>query len=104
VTREVADMAEDAAGPGGPGDTGDTGDQRSGPKALVARQVRRAAGVPALEARITALEAELEDYRRAHLRFAELVDVVTELLLPVAAQDPDRARELLERYTDELDQ
>lgn len=65
--------------------------------------LRRAMGVGRLEERVRALEAQLDDYRAAHLRFAELVDLVQELLLPVAQQDRDKVAALVERYTDQLE-
>lgn len=52
--------------------------------------------------RIARLEAEVDELQQLNLRLAELTDVVQELLLPLAQQDPDRAVELLERYRDEL--
>lgn len=73
-------------------------------KERVAGRVRRAAGVEELEARVVALEDELREYRTAHIRFAELVDVVAELLVPMAQQDQERIAEAIARYTDELDQ
>ena len=54
--------------------------------------------VPRLEARLRHLEAEVQEAREVNLRLAELMDVVAELLLPVAQQDPDRVEELLARY------
>ena len=48
------------------------------------------------------LEAEVDELQQLNLRLAELTDVVQELLLPLARQDPDKAVELLERYRDEL--
>lgn len=61
----------------------------------LARAARRA---PRLEQRIRDLEVEVQECRRVNLRLAELMDVVAELLLPVAQQDPDRVAELLARY------
>ena len=43
-----------------------------------------------LEARVTALEAAVEENRRLNQRLADVVDVVTELLVP--ALDRDDAR------------
>jgi hypothetical protein len=51
----------------------------------------------ALERRLDALEAQLQDQRALQLRVAELTDVVTELLLPDG--DPDLER--IERYREE---
>lgn len=65
--------------------------------------LRRAMGVGRLEERVAELEAQLEDYRKAHVRFAELVDIVQELLLPIAQQDRDKVDALLRRYSDDLE-
>lgn len=52
--------------------------------------------------RLTRLEADVDELQQVNLRLAELIDVVQELLLPLARQDPDRAVELLEQYREEL--
>jgi hypothetical protein len=65
--------------------------------------LRRMVGLGDLESRVARLEAELDDYRRAHLRFAELVDLVQELLLPVAQRDEEKVARLVAQYTDELE-
>lgn len=52
--------------------------------------------------RLARLEAEVDELQQLNLRLAELTDVVQELLLPLARQDPDQAVELLERYREEL--
>ncbi len=59
---------------------------------------RLARSAPRLEQRIRDLEAEVQECRQVNLRLAELMDVVSELLLPVAQQDPGRVEELLARY------
>jgi hypothetical protein len=51
-----------------------------------------------LAARVTALEEAVQDNRALNVRLAELTDVVTELLLPVAARDEKKLEELLEKY------
>lgn len=51
-----------------------------------------------LRRRVAALEVEVQECRALSLRLAELTDVVSELLLPVAARDEERLAELLERY------
>ncbi|WP_134767255.1 DUF6752 domain-containing protein [Nocardioides sp. 1609] len=55
-----------------------------------------------LRARITALEAEVQENRQLNRRIAELTDVVAELLLPVADRDDDRVREALAEYRQRL--
>lgn len=51
-----------------------------------------------LAARVAALEEAVQDNRALNVRLAELTDVVTELLLPVAARDEQKLEELLEKY------
>ncbi|MFZ2502338.1 MAG: DUF6752 domain-containing protein [Nocardioides sp.] len=51
-----------------------------------------------LERRVADLEAEVQECRQLNLRLAELTDIVTELLVPVAHRDEARLAELLERY------
>ena len=57
--------------------------------------------------RIAELEAEVQECRAVNLRVAELADVVTELLVPLLAEEAEisgdsaratRIRALLERY------
>ena len=51
-----------------------------------------------LRRRVRRLEAEVQECRALNVRLAELTDIVTELLLPVAARDEDKLAELLEKY------
>lgn len=51
-----------------------------------------------LEKRVAALEEAVQENRALNVRLAELTDVVTELLLPVAARDEEKLEELLEKY------
>jgi hypothetical protein len=51
-----------------------------------------------LERRVAALEEAVQENRALNVRLAELTDVVTELLLPVAARDEERLEELLGKY------
>ena len=48
--------------------------------------------------RLEALEAEVQECRQMNLRLAELTDLVTELLLPVAERDEARVAEALKSY------
>ncbi|HET9421125.1 MAG TPA: DUF6752 domain-containing protein [Nocardioides sp.] len=64
--------------------------------------LRRLGDPGGLRERVARLEAEVDELQQLNLRLAELTDVVQELLLPLARQDPDKAVELLERYRDEL--
>ena len=65
-------------------------------------RLRRLADPRGLGERVARLEAQVDELHQLNLRLAELTDVVQELLLPLARQDPDQAVELLERYRDEL--
>ncbi|WP_246050876.1 DUF6752 domain-containing protein [Nocardioides guangzhouensis] len=69
-------------------------------------KVRQAGGARVdmvkLSARVTELEAEVQECRQLNLRLAELTDVVQELLLPVARRDEARITEVMERYTKNL--
>ncbi len=58
--------------------------------------------VEALQQRVDALEQEVQENRALHRRLAELIDVVTELLVPLAQRDEDRVMELLDRYRESL--
>ena len=51
-----------------------------------------------LRRRMNVLEDEVQECRALSLRLAELTDIVTELLLPVAQRDEQKLEELLERY------
>lgn len=55
-----------------------------------------------LRRRVTTLESEVQECRALNLRLAELTDVVTELLLPVAQRDEEKLRTLLARYHESL--
>jgi cell shape-determining protein MreC len=59
---------------------------------------RHAAGGGDLEQRVAALEEAVQENRALNVRLAELTDVVSELLLPVAARDEKKLEELLGKY------
>lgn len=65
-------------------------------RASARRAIRRVKGRRSLESRIATLESN-------QIRVAELLDLVQELLLPVALQDRDKVMSLVERYTNDLD-
>ncbi len=48
-----------------------------------------------LDARVAALEAAVEENRRLNQRLADVVDVVTEVLVPAADRDDERMRKAL---------
>lgn len=51
-----------------------------------------------LRRRVDELEVEVQECRAVNLRVAELTDVVTELLVPLAQGDDEKVQALLERY------
>lgn len=54
--------------------------------------------VDEMYARIAELEAAVEENRNLNLRVAELVDLVQELLIPVASQDRERIDAALAKF------
>ena len=62
------------------------------------RLTRGTAPTAELERRVAELEAEVQECRNVNLRVAELTDLVTQLLVPLAVGDQEKARELVERY------
>jgi hypothetical protein len=66
------------------------------------KQTGVAAATLDLRRRVRALEDEVQECRALNLRLAELTDIVTELLLPVAQRDEEKLRELLARYHESL--
>ena len=51
-----------------------------------------------VRARLTALEAEVQEQRQLSRRVAELTDLVTDLLVPLSQRDHARVEEIVERY------
>ena len=51
-----------------------------------------------LEQRVADLEADMTEVRRHNLRLAEIVDVVQELLVPMASRDEARINDAIERF------
>jgi len=58
--------------------------------------------VEQLERRVADLESDLTELRRHQLRLAELVDVVQELLVPVALRDEAAVQRAIERFQESL--
>ncbi len=56
----------------------------------------------ALRSRVASLEAEVQECRQMNVRLAELCDVVTELLLPVADRDEAAVRAVLDKYRTDI--
>lgn len=52
--------------------------------------------------RVRQLEADVAELRRHNLRLAELVDVVQELLVPLASRDDERAAAAIEKFNRSL--
>lgn len=50
-----------------------------------------------LEARVRALEAAVRESRQLHQRLCDIVDVVTELLVPAADPEDARLQDALDR-------
>jgi hypothetical protein len=62
------------------------------------RLAPRTGTVAELERRVAELEAEVQECRNVNLRVAELTDLVTQLLVPLAGGDQAAVRDLVERY------
>ena len=56
------------------------------------------AQIDELRDRVAVLEEEVQEARQVNLRLAELIDVVQELLLPVAQRDEAKVAEAVERF------
>jgi uncharacterized protein YciW len=56
---------------------------------------RKAEGGGGIAARVAALEAAVEENRRLSQRLADVLDVVTELLVPAVDRDDERLRAAL---------
>ena len=75
--------------------------RKAAPRQRLVRRVATAAGggiVGDLYARIADLEAEVQENRNLNVRVAELVDLVTELLVPVASQDREKIDAALAKF------
>lgn len=55
-----------------------------------------------VQARLLALEEEVQEARQLQRRVAELTDVVTELLIPLQQRDPAYVDAVLEKYRSRL--
>ncbi|HEX8781118.1 MAG TPA: DUF6752 domain-containing protein [Nocardioides sp.] len=67
--------------------------------------LRPGAGIAAireLEQRVADLEADVTEMRRHNLRLAEIVDIVQELLVPMASRDEARVQEAIKRFQESL--
>ncbi len=55
-----------------------------------------------LERRVADLEQDVLELRRHNLRLAEIVDVVQELLVPLASRDQERIDAAIEKFNESL--
>ena len=55
-------------------------------------QVRKRLGPLSLYKRVVALEKEVQESRRLNQRLSDVVDVITEILVPAADRDDERMR------------
>jgi hypothetical protein len=55
-----------------------------------------------LHQRVADLEADVLELRRHNLRLAEIVDVVTELLVPMSSRDQDKVEAAIEKFNESL--
>ena len=55
-----------------------------------------------LRRRVVALEAEVQETRALNVRVAELTDLVTELLVPLAQRDDEQLRAVLAKYHESI--
>lgn len=74
----------------------------TGGRFVLAGTFRRMTGMRQLEERIHALEEELHTYQTTHVRLAEVLDLVQELLLPIAQRDEAKVAELVDKFAAEL--
>lgn len=65
------------------------------------RVARAVAGdrLDALQSRLEALEAEVQECRQLNIRLAEVTDLVEQLLLPMAARDEEQIAAAVEKYS-----
>lgn len=63
----------------------------------------RGGGHGDLRSRLAELENEVQENRRLNRRVAELLDIVEELLVPIAQRDEERVRAYLRAHEADLD-
>ncbi|WP_296603583.1 DUF6752 domain-containing protein [Nocardioides sp.] len=62
----------------------------------------RAPATHDLRRRVAVLEAEVQECRQLNLRLAELTDMVTDLLVPLARADEAEVRAVLAKYHESI--
>lgn len=55
-----------------------------------------------VQARLAALEAEVQENRHLNRRITEIADVVAELLVPLHLQDEEKVNEVIEKYRNSI--
>ena len=106
---DSTDNADNTDGGGGVGRLRSLGararDRLAGPRgrapAVPDRDIRDR--LARLSARVAVLEDAVEENRRLNQRLADVVDVVTEVLVPAADRDDERLRHALGRLNDTLE-
>lgn len=63
----------------------------------------RGGSLARLRSRVAELEDEVQENRRLNRRVAELLDIVEELLVPLAQRDEERVRAYLRAHEADLD-
>jgi hypothetical protein len=71
-------------------------------RALRGGEEEPSGGGGSLDARVTALEEAVEENRRLNQRLADVVDVITEVLVPAVDRDDERLKAALKRLNDTL--
>jgi hypothetical protein len=66
------------------------------------RQKAKGVARGSTQTRLARLEEDVAECRALNIRLAELTDLVTELLLPVAQRDEAKLGELLDHYRETL--
>jgi len=60
-------------------------------------QVRKRLGPLSMYKRVVALEQEIQESRRLNQRLSDIIDVITEVLVPAVDRDDERMRAALTR-------
>ena len=66
------------------------------------RTLARRARHRGVHARLSHVEAELQEHRQLNRRVAELTDLVAELVVPLARHEQETVDAILERYRDSI--
>ncbi|MFN8193580.1 MAG: DUF6752 domain-containing protein [Nocardioidaceae bacterium] len=82
-------------------------DQQGGGRELLRKVTKVRPGITQAEllklrTRVADLEAEVQENRRLTMRVAELLDLVEELLVPLAQRDEEKVQRFLDRHSGSL--